>query len=104
MSELAIVSARKPRLKALAGAHGRGAEATLRLIENPSRFHSSVQIGITLSSILAAAARWWPGALRPTHPNARWYRRSSGTPEHLLPLVPCSLIKGGSSWRAQRTR
>jgi putative hemolysin len=55
MAELAIVSARKPRLKALAGTQGRGAEAALRLIENPSRFLSSVQIGITLIGILAGA-------------------------------------------------
>jgi putative hemolysin len=55
MSELAVVSARKPRLKALAGVHSRGAETALRLIENPSRFLSSVQIGITLIGILAGA-------------------------------------------------
>ncbi|MEK0082539.1 hemolysin family protein [Benzoatithermus flavus] len=55
MSELAVVSARKPRLKAMADARQRGAEAALALIENPGRFLSSVQIGITLIGVLAGA-------------------------------------------------
>ena len=55
MSELAIVSARKPRLQAMARAGSTGAEAALDLVENPGRFLSSVQIGITLVGILAGA-------------------------------------------------
>lgn len=55
MSELAVVSARKPRLKTMADARHRGAAAALRLIENPGRFLSSVQIGITLIGVLAGA-------------------------------------------------
>jgi putative hemolysin len=55
MSELAVVSSRKPRLRTMAEAGQRGAQAALRLIENPGRFLSSVQIGITLIGVLAGA-------------------------------------------------
>ncbi len=55
MSELAIVSAKKPRLKARAGAGDKGARAALKLIEDPSRMLSTVQIGITLIGIIAGA-------------------------------------------------
>jgi magnesium and cobalt exporter, CNNM family len=53
MSELAVVSARKVRLKTLAEEGQRGAEIALDLAENPGRFLSTVQIGITLVGILA---------------------------------------------------
>ena len=55
MSELAIVSARRPRLKAMEKAGRKGATAALALAADPSRFLSAVQIGITLIGILAGA-------------------------------------------------
>ena len=55
MSELAIVSSRKPRLRAMARAGRRGAQAALDLANDPGRFLSAVQIGITLIGILAGA-------------------------------------------------
>jgi putative hemolysin len=55
LSELAVVSARKPRLKTMADAGRSGARAALRLAEEPGRFLSTVQIGITLVGILAGA-------------------------------------------------
>ena len=55
LSELAIVSARKPRLKVMAEAGRSGARAALALAEDPGRFLSTVQIGITLVGILAGA-------------------------------------------------
>ncbi|MEF3368122.1 hemolysin family protein [Methylocystis sp. 9N] len=55
LSELAIVSARKVRLKTLAADGRRGAETALALAENPGRFLSTVQIGITLVGVLAGA-------------------------------------------------
>jgi putative hemolysin len=55
LSELAIVSARKARLKAMADAGRAGASTALRLAEEPGRFLSTVQIGITLVGILAGA-------------------------------------------------
>jgi putative hemolysin len=55
MSELAVVSARKTRLKAMARAGRRGAQTALELASDPGRFLSTVQIGITLIGILAGA-------------------------------------------------
>ncbi len=55
MSELAIVSARKARLEALAAAGSRGARAALKLAEDPTAFLSTVQMGITLVGIVAGA-------------------------------------------------
>ena len=55
MSELAIVSARKPRLEAMARAGRKGARAAILLASDPGKFLSTVQIGITLIGILAGA-------------------------------------------------
>ena len=55
MSELAVVSARRGRLKAMADGGSRGAAAAMRLADDPGRFLSTVQIGITLVGILAGA-------------------------------------------------
>src|SRR5688572_24301856 len=55
MSELAVVSSRKPRLKAMARAGRRGAQTALELASDPGRFLSTVQIGITLIGIIAGA-------------------------------------------------
>jgi putative hemolysin len=55
MSELAIVSARTARLQILADKGSKGAATAIRLAEDPGRFLSSVQIGITLVGILAGA-------------------------------------------------
>ncbi len=55
MSELAIVSSRSARLEALARTGRRGARAALVLRENPGKFLSTVQIGITLIAILSGA-------------------------------------------------
>ena len=55
LSELAIVSARRTKLKTLVEDGKRGAAAALALSENPGRFLSTVQIGITLVGILAGA-------------------------------------------------
>src|SRR5918993_1138245 len=55
MSELAIVSSRRPRLRAMAKTGRRGAQAALDLASDPGRFLSTVQIGITLIGIIAGA-------------------------------------------------
>jgi putative hemolysin len=53
MAELAIVSSRRIRLKQMAEKGSKGAKAALRLMEEPTRFLSTVQIGITLIGVLA---------------------------------------------------
>jgi len=55
MGELAIVSSREARLKALAKSGSRGAECALELASDPGRFLSTVQSGITLMSVIAGA-------------------------------------------------
>jgi putative hemolysin len=55
MSELAIVSARKPRMEAMARTGRRGARVAIELAADPGKFLSTVQIGITLIGILAGA-------------------------------------------------
>ncbi len=55
MSELAIVSAREARLKAMAKTGSAGAKCALELAAEPGRFLSTVQTGITLIGILAGA-------------------------------------------------
>jgi putative hemolysin len=55
MSEMALVSSRKTRLKQRADRGDGGAQAALRLSESPDEFLATVQIGITLVGILAGA-------------------------------------------------
>lgn len=55
LSELAIVSARRSKLKAMAKAGHSGARSALALADDPGRFLSTVQIGITLVGVLAGA-------------------------------------------------
>lgn len=55
LSELAIVSARRSRLKSMADKGQPGAATALALAEEPGRFLSTIQIGITLVGIVAGA-------------------------------------------------
>lgn len=55
MSELAMVSARNVRLSQRAEAGDRGAQQAIELARQPTRFLSTVQIGITLVAIVSGA-------------------------------------------------
>ena len=55
MSEMAIVSSREARLKAMAKSGSAGAKCALDLAADPGRFLSTVQSGITLIAIFAGA-------------------------------------------------
>ena len=55
MGELAIVSSREARLKAMAKSGSVGARAALDLASDPGKFLSTVQSGITLIAIFAGA-------------------------------------------------
>src|SRR3712207_7750588 len=88
MSETALVSSRKARLRQRAEEGDGGARAALELAEEPNRFLSTVQIGISLIGVLAGAfgggrspGRWpmpcapslpWPPA-PDRSPSARWW-------------------------------
>ena len=54
-SEISLVSARKPRLRALADDGNHAAGRVLALAESPSGFLATVQVGITLAGFFAAA-------------------------------------------------
>jgi len=55
LSELAIVSSRDARLRAMARSGSSGAQCALDLAAEPGRFLSTVQSGITLISIINGA-------------------------------------------------
>jgi len=55
MSELAIVSSRRPRLERLAGEGRSGARFALALADDPGRFLATVQVGLTSIGILNGA-------------------------------------------------
>jgi putative hemolysin len=55
MSEIAIVSASRPLLRQAAKQGNKRAELALRLAEDPGKFLSTVQVGITLVGIMAGA-------------------------------------------------
>ena len=60
MSELALASSRKARLGVMAESGDKGAQAALTLLDNPTQFLSSVQVGITsigmINAIIGEAA------------------------------------------------
>lgn len=83
MSELAIVSARRPRLEAMVRKGSSGAQVALDLGTEPGRFLSTVQIGITLVGILAGA---YSGASLGTPVAQRlelWFALAPNTAENL---------------------
>lgn len=60
LSEMALASSRKARLTAMAESGDKGAQSALGLLDNPTQFLSSVQVGITsigmLNGIIGEAA------------------------------------------------
>jgi putative hemolysin len=71
MSEMALASSRKARLLAMAQDGDGGAESALKLLDHPTQFLSTVQVGITATGILngivgeaafsAGLAKWLQG-------------------------------------------
>lgn len=55
LSEMSVASSRKARLQQRVNEGDRGAKTALRLLENPNLFLATVQIGITLVSVLVGA-------------------------------------------------
>ncbi|MBY0284751.1 MAG: hemolysin family protein [Sphingomonas sp.] len=82
MSELAIVSARRARLEAMARAKVRGASTALALAADPGKLLSTSQIGITLIGIIAGA---YSGASlgAPVGQRLDWMGLSAGLAETL---------------------
>lgn len=76
MSEIALVTARKARLTAKASAGDKSAQAAIRLGENPTRFLSAIQIGITSIGLLSGIF----GESALAGPLSAWMQESLGIP------------------------
>lgn len=74
LSEMALVSSNRRRLAKLAEDGDAGARKALELLANPSRFLSTVQVGLTFGSIIAATFGGAPLAaeLRPYFEASDW--------------------------------
>lgn len=87
MSELALASSRKVRLAAMSESGDKGARAALELLDNPTQFLSSVQVGITsigmLNGILGEAA--FSDGL------GRWLQ-TMGVPERAAGITATALV------------
>src|SRR3569623_1918113 len=99
MSELAVVSSRRSRLKRMVSRGSRGAAAALRLIDDPSGFLSTVQIGITVIGIGAGAyggatlGEQW-GAWLNTFPLIHPYGEAIGMGLVIMAITYFSLVLG----------
>lgn len=77
MSEIALVTARKARLQKLIDEGDRSAAAAVKLGEDPTRFLSTIQIGITSIGVLNGIV----GEAALAAPLAVWLA-TVGVPEH----------------------
>jgi len=99
MSEIAVVSARKARLQQAADEGDRRASKALELAERPTDFLATVQVGITLASILAGAfggATIAKGiaALLATAPTLAPYSSALGVGTVVVTITFLSLVLG----------
>jgi putative hemolysin len=78
MTELAVVSSRRSRLERLAEEGRRGARIVLGMLDEPTKFLSTVQIGITLIGVLAGAF----GAAMLAEPLGVWFDRTAWIAPH----------------------
>src|SRR3954464_8779620 len=81
LAELAIVSSRRARLKALIDREVIGARRALALASDPGRFLSAVQLGITLVGILSGAFSGATLGLRLSH----WLQAKGMSPDTAEP-------------------
>jgi putative hemolysin len=99
-AELALVSARPARLRALAEAGHRGAKAALALLDDPTRLLSSVQVGITLVGILtgvysgAAYSEELAAWVTATYPPAERYSQEIAYGAIVVVMTYFSLVIG----------
>lgn len=99
MTEMAVVSSRKSRLRSMAAGGDAGARAALDLAESPNRFLPAVQVGITLVGLLAGAfggitfAEQIAAALK-SLPALAEYAEAIGVGIVVAALTFCSLVIG----------
>jgi putative hemolysin len=99
MTEIAVVAARKSRLRRLAETGDARARAALELAESPNRFLATVQVGITLVGVLAGAfgGATLAGKIATRLETIPWLARSAealGVGTVVLGITFCSLILG----------
>lgn len=87
MSEVALLTARKPRLSALANSGDKLAAAALTLTGQPTRFLSTVQIGITSIGLLSGIF----GEAVLAEPLAAWMR-TFGIEDKLSSILATALV------------
>lgn len=87
MSEMALASSRKPRLKVWLDAGDGGAKSALELMENPTRFLSTVQIGITVIGILNGIL----GDAAYSHEVSYWLE-AQGVTHHVAEVAATALV------------
>jgi putative hemolysin len=87
MSELALVTARKARLQKLVDEGDRSAIAAVKLGEDPTRFLSTIQIGITSIGVLNGIV----GEAALAAPLALWLA-TVGVPEHYSQITATGLV------------
>lgn len=88
MSEIALITARRMRLQRLADEGDGGAAAAVQLGEDPNRFLSTVQIGITSIGILNGIV----GEATLAKPFGHWLQDVAGVPENISGYLATGLV------------
>lgn len=93
-AELAIVSAKKARLKQRAEEGDKGAEAALELAEDSGKFLSSVQIGITLIAVFTGAY----GGAKLSEPLSVWLQQYNFFSPELTDEIAFGIVIAGVTY------
>ena len=100
MSEIALVTARKARLQKLVDEGNRSAAAAVQLGQDPTRFLSTIQIGITSIGVLNGIV----GESALAKPFGEWLTDATGVTHAGLPLANLAIGTNGdlsaNSWDA----
>ena len=88
MSEMALTAARKTRLTVMAEAGESGAQAAIDLHDQPTRWLSTVQVGITSISILNGIV----GDAAFSAPLSAWLRGEFGVPPRIADISATALV------------
>jgi len=88
MSEMALTASRKARLQVMVEAHDAGAQAAMDLHDNPTKFLSTVQIGITSIGILNGIV----GDAAFSAPFARWLKFTFGMHDRGAEITATAMV------------
>ena len=88
MSEMALTAARKARLAVMVESGEAGAEAAMRLHENPTKWLSTVVVGITSISVLNGIV----GDAAFSEPLAKWLHGNFPIPERMSHVVATAMV------------